>query len=137
MDTPIETVGAVVLRDTKVLLVRHEAGAEQRTHVYGLPAGRVEEGESLEEAVKRELLEETGLHAVSLLTLPTDYNAHIERKDGTQRHFHMVVFLVREYGGDLKANVETTPLWVERDTLSSLELLPNVVTAIKEAISIA
>ena len=54
-------VCATTVKDEKVLLVRH-AGVEKPD--YGdwlLPAGSVELGESFEEALKREMREETGL----------------------------------------------------------------------------
>lgn len=54
-------VCATVVKDNKILLVRH-AGVEKVD--YGdwlLPAGSVELGESLEEALRREMMEETGL----------------------------------------------------------------------------
>lgn len=53
-------VGVAVVQDGKVLMVRRV----QSDHLggnYELPGGGVEEGESIEEAVVRETLEETGL----------------------------------------------------------------------------
>lgn len=53
-------VSAVVVQDGRVLMMR-EAKSSCRGRWY-LPAGRVEKNESFEEAVIREVLEETGLH---------------------------------------------------------------------------
>ena len=53
-------VSAVVVHEGRVLMMR-EAKRSCRGTWY-LPAGRVEQNESLEEAVVREVLEETGLH---------------------------------------------------------------------------
>lgn len=53
-------VAAVVVSEGRVLMMR-EAKRSCRGTWY-LPAGRVEQNESLEEAVVREVLEETGLH---------------------------------------------------------------------------
>jgi mutator protein MutT len=47
-------------RDGKVYLTRR-AGTGYRDGMYSLPAGHVEEGETLTEAMMRELREETGL----------------------------------------------------------------------------
>jgi 8-oxo-dGTP diphosphatase len=59
---PEVAVGAVVLRDDHLLLIRRGRGvAEGR---WSLPGGRVEHGELLAEATVRELREETGLEGV-------------------------------------------------------------------------
>lgn len=62
MTRPEVAVGAVAVTDQRLLLVRrgHGPGAGE----WSVPGGRVEAGESLAEAVVRELAEETGLEGV-------------------------------------------------------------------------
>src|SRR5205814_2087519 len=55
--------GAVVVDGDKVLLNSMEPRGEPRW--FHFPGGGIEDGESAEEAVRRELFEETGLVAVS------------------------------------------------------------------------
>jgi 8-oxo-dGTP diphosphatase len=59
---PEVCVGALAVFDRAILLVRRGRGAAQGT--WSVPGGRVEAGESLVEAVVRELAEETGLTGV-------------------------------------------------------------------------
>lgn len=51
----VSSVRAIVFRNQSVLVVRQANG-----HLYILPGGRVEKGESLSKALRREILEETG-----------------------------------------------------------------------------
>lgn len=55
-------VSAVVVDDECLLLVRRAGGAAPGT--WAVPGGRVEAGETLAEAVTRELREETGIEGV-------------------------------------------------------------------------
>jgi 8-oxo-dGTP diphosphatase len=56
----IVAVSGFIQNETgQVLLVRNE----HRSNTYEMPGGRVEPGESMKDAVAREVLEETGIHA--------------------------------------------------------------------------
>jgi ADP-ribose pyrophosphatase YjhB (NUDIX family) len=84
-------VRAVVLdSESRVFLVKH-------SYVSGwhLPGGGVETGETLREALKRELVEEGRIELVGEPTLFGVYlNSHISRRD------HVAVYLVRNFRQD-------------------------------------
>jgi 8-oxo-dGTP diphosphatase len=59
---PEVCVGAVVVSDERLLVIRRGRGPAQGQ--WSVPGGRVEAGETLAEAVVRELREETGIAGV-------------------------------------------------------------------------
>ncbi|MEK7652100.1 MAG: NUDIX hydrolase [Patescibacteria group bacterium] len=134
--TPVASVGIVVFAEDSVLLVRHEAGAEHLINTYGLPSGRLEEGETYVSAAKRELAEETGLITAEedLMELPEKYTAEIPRKDGTTRLFFWIVFLCKAFSGELTVSNETSPEWVKMSDIKKHQLLPNIENAISQAL---
>ena len=58
-DRPILGVGALIFREDCILMV--ERGKEPLKGYWSLPGGVVEVGETLEQAIRREVREETGL----------------------------------------------------------------------------
>lgn len=132
----IPSIGILIIKENKVLLVKHGPKATHLTGVYGLPAGKVEERGEKETAVK-ELMEETGLVTTvdNLNEFPNnEYSADIETKSGEVVRYPWRVFLCTNYSGSLKSSEETTPEWVEISKLNDYDLLPNVNNAINAGI---
>lgn len=141
MEEIIPTVGVVAISDGRVLLVRHEEGASHLTGVYGLPAGRINNDESEQQAASREFHEETGLFAkdIDFKEFKNNYfTADIPRKDGTIKRFGWKVFKVKNFWGDLMSSEETTPQWIDFKELDKLEkekkLLPNTINAVNASL---
>ncbi len=132
----IPTVGVVVFRDDKVLLVRHKAGAGHPEGSYGLPAGRLNDGEDFVTAALRELNEETGLIAVpeNLEKLDKMYYAALPRSDGTTKNYSWTVYICHQWQGELKDDHETIPEWISISQIENYPLIGNVKDAINDAI---
>ncbi|TWG94668.1 ADP-ribose pyrophosphatase YjhB (NUDIX family) [Mesorhizobium sp. J18] len=89
----IPAVSVALRKGERLLLVRR--GREPARGLHAFPGGRIEAGETAEEAVRRELIEETGLEAGALSLLrEIDLKAH----DG--RVFRLRVFSGAYIGGE-------------------------------------
>jgi ADP-ribose pyrophosphatase YjhB (NUDIX family) len=122
METPQITlaVGGIVVRDGALLMIRR--GREPNEGLWSIPGGRVEPGEFLSDAVKREVKEETGLEVevgelIGILEVPSDDH-----------------FVILDYGvtpvddsepvaGDDAMEVR----WVPLDEVASLDCTPRFV----------
>ena len=131
----VPTVGVVILDGNKVLLVRHGEKAGHITGSYGTPGGRIDPGERVIDACVRELKEETGLSTEkdSLLEFPEKYEVDIPRKNGKILSISHTVFATLIFSGELVATDETTPQWVDINSLASLPLLPNIEDMVQKA----
>jgi len=100
-DRPYVGVGVVVLREDEVLLVRR--AKPPREGQWGLPGGAQEIGETVYEAGRREVMEETGLE-IEVLGLIDVVDAIRRDEDGrVQYHFTLVDLFARWISGQVRA----------------------------------
>ena len=125
-ERPEVCVGAVVIDDARLLLVRRGHGPAAGE--WSVPGGRVEADELLEEAVVRELAEETGIEGVC-----GDLVGVVERSDGG-RHF-----VILDYEVHLLESVEPTAgddaaeaAWVPLADVAELNLVPGLAAFLHE-----
>jgi ADP-ribose pyrophosphatase YjhB (NUDIX family) len=130
-DRPYLAVSAAIIRDGHVLVVRR---ARPPAHgLFTLPGGVVEAGETLAEALAREVREETAL-AVEPVAL-AGYREVITRdaEDRVQRHFVILAFAARWLAGEPRLNDELAEArWLRPSGLTGLattEGLADIVAA--------
>ena len=92
----IHAVSVAVVRGDRLLLVKR--GREPSRGLHAFPGGRVEPGETNEEAARRELFEETGLRAENLS--PIEIIAIEAERDGTAVTYQLEVFLAHGVSGE-------------------------------------
>jgi 8-oxo-dGTP diphosphatase len=120
-ESPLVGVGAVIVDDHRVLLIRR--GQPPLLGEWSLPGGVLECGETLREAVAREAREETGL-VVETGEMLGVYERVIRGDEGRVRyHYVLIDFLCRAVGGDLKAGSDAADVrWFTREELPALNL---------------
>jgi 8-oxo-dGTP diphosphatase len=124
-------VGAIVIRDASLLVIRRGRGAG--VGMWSVPGGRVELGETMEAAVVRELSEETGLAGRVLR-----YLGWVERIG------HGYHFVIHDYLVDVDVDVDgdTATIagddaadvgWIALDELEATsDLVPGLVEFLRE-----
>jgi 8-oxo-dGTP diphosphatase len=134
---PYLAVSAAIFHAGRVLIVRR--GTPPMQGVYTLPGGGVELGETLEQAVVREIREETGL-AIEPIAL-AGYRQVIARDAAgrIERHFVILPFAARYLAGEIALNAELAEaawLWpAELSGLHTTEGLADIVTAARAQIA--
>lgn len=118
---PLVGVGAIIIRDDRVLLVKRAHPPIQGQ--WSIPGGVLEVGELVREAAVREAREETGL-----IVEPADLLGVYDRilrneEQRVQYHYVLIDFLCRPVGGELRAASDAAEVrWFMREELRALQL---------------
>ena len=118
--TPEICVGAIAVDDDRLLMIRRGRGPAAGE--WSVPGGRVEAGETLAEAVVRELSEETGLEAVC-----DEFVGWVERI-GEAFHFVILDFRVTvlDAADPVAGDDAAEAAWVPLHEVTSLQLVEGL-----------
>ena len=129
---PVVGVGGVVVRDGRALLIRR--GKEPLYGRWVVPGGTVELGESLEDALVREMEEETGLRVEPVEILTVFDRIH---REGGQvvHHFVIVDYLCRWRSGEAKAASDALDVaWASASELAAYDLPAKALEVVRDAL---
>ena len=127
---PQLAVSAAIFQNGRLLLVRR--ARKPALGIWTLPGGRVEFGESLHQALNREVQEETGL-TIEIIGL-AGYREGLPRPDrGQPGHYVILPFAARWLSGEVQLNDELDDFsWIAPDALGDFkttEGLSEIVTS--------
>jgi len=136
-ERPIVGVGAVIVDGDRVLLARR--AHEPLKGEWSLPGGAVEVGETLHEALVREVREETGLTIEIGPVIEVIDRIQRTDDDRVEYHFVIVDYLCTAVGsGKLSAGSDADDVrWVRTADLAAYHLTGAAAAVIRKAISLA
>ncbi len=131
-ERPYLAVSAAIMRDGKVLVVRR--ARKPALNLYTLPGGAVEAGETLLDAVKREVREETQL-AIEPVALAGHREVIARDAQGrVERHFVILCFAARWLAGAPVLNEELDDArWLAPTELSGLKTTEGLAEIVATA----
>jgi 8-oxo-dGTP diphosphatase len=112
---------AMLVRDSKILLGKRAPGQLLYPDVWDLPGGHLEAGESVDQALIRELMEELGIVPTRFVPLGKFDELNPEKYGAQQYH----VYLVTEWSGlivNRQPHEHSEIRWVSLETAHQLEL---------------
>jgi ADP-ribose pyrophosphatase YjhB (NUDIX family) len=134
-DRPFLAVSAAVIRDGKVLIIRRAAGIA--TGIYTLPGGVVEAGETLTDAVVREVREETALEIEPIILAGFRETILHDKENKVSRHFVILCFAARWLSGEPVPDLSeiSEAVWRHPDELKSLKTTQGLSEIVAEAMA--
>lgn len=124
MNKPVVAVGAIVFKDDCVLLVKrkNEPAKEQ----WAIPGGKVQFGETLKQAVEREILEETSIEIEA--GQPSYVFEYINE------HHYIIIDLDAKYiAGEPKANDDALEAkWISAKEIMQLNVADSSLKLLQQ-----
>jgi ADP-ribose pyrophosphatase YjhB (NUDIX family) len=131
-DRPFLAVSAAIIREGRVLVACRARGPA--LGVWTMPGGVVEAGETLTEALKREIVEETAL-TIEPITLAG--HREVVARDPDQRvsrHFVIMCFASRWIAGEPSLNEELSEFrWLRLEELAGLKTTDGLAEIVATA----
>jgi 8-oxo-dGTP diphosphatase len=138
-ERPIVGIGGVIIENGRTLLIRR--GSEPLRGEWSIPGGTLELGETLEEGVARELLEETGvqvrvLELIEVFDRIFDDTGWIATRTEQKPRYHYVIadYLCERIDGEARAGSDVTDVaYAREDELVQFHLTETATRILRKA----
>jgi ADP-ribose pyrophosphatase YjhB (NUDIX family) len=128
---PLLGVGALIFDRDRILMV--ERGGEPLKGWWSIPGGLVETGELLDDAICREVREETGLEVRPVRMLQLFERIMRDPQGAAEYHYVLVDYICRVRGGALCAGDDVSRAeWVRRPSLQQLKITEGTLAVIEK-----
>jgi ADP-ribose pyrophosphatase YjhB (NUDIX family) len=129
---PLPGIGALIIRRNSILLVQRARNPLKG--YWSLPGGVIETGERIEEALHREVLEETGLIVRPKRMFEVFERIILDTQGRAEYHYILHDYLCTVVGGELNAGDDAGRVaWVQRAKLKTLQLTEGTLEVIERA----
>ena len=127
----IEVAVGVVVNGDSQILVGQRVVKDDYFQKWEFPGGKVEQGETVEQALIREFYEETGLKI-----LGSKFLMHV-RHDYQDRAVSLHVHLIKQFSGDVQSREGQALRWVDLQEIDKLDFLQGnskIITRLKNVL---
>ena len=125
-------MGALIFEGDSILLV--ERAGEPLKGYWSLPGGLLETGERIEDAVRREVLEETGLQVQPVYRFDIFERIMHDAEGRTEYHYVLIDYVCRVTGGAARAADDASRVaFVPREKLSDYKITAGTLEAVERA----
>ena len=137
----INVVGAVLVSEEHIIMGRRAHNLKNFPNLFEFPGGKIEPGETPEQALRRELKEELDIDVEisNILTFENNNSKHTIEKSG--KTINLTLFIIKEWEGELKPKeaIHSELAYVEIKNLDKFEeMIPGdavFIPAIKEQLT--
>ena len=131
-DRPYVGVGVIVFRDQEVLLIKRNK--EPNKGQWSIPGGKQIIGETVADAAKRELLEETGVKVDQLLLVDVVDTIIPDVEGKIKYHYTLVDYMGQWLSGETRPGDDAKEvMWVCLSEIDSFSLLNKTINIIHKA----
>lgn len=128
---PLVGVGALIYERDRILMA--ERGGQPLRGWWSIPGGLVEVGEKLEDAIRREVREETGLQIKPLGVLQIFERIMPDARGAAEYHYVLIDYVCRITSGKLRAGDDVSRVeWVRRRDLGNLKITEGTLAVIEK-----
>jgi len=121
-----QVVAAMIEMDGYMLICRRSSASHRFPLKWEFPGGKVEPGESPENAIIREMKEELGIHVRSV-RFATSYDHQYPLEDAIR----LVFFFITEFSGTVQNRQFEQMAWVLREKLHAYDFLDGDMKIVK------